>query len=295
MFRIVPLLLLAGCFSSLVDNPCVDGYELRDGQCVLPVDPVDDPAGPVGPVGPVQPPTTNIEPTCTADTQSDPLNCGACGRECASGICEIGHCLGSLSGHVIAIGHDYSKHNAAMARVLGNAVALGANNDVAVARWRGTAPNDAVLGTTKAITQGMSAVGRPWHAVTAPTAPSLNALDGIDVLVVDAQSGDGDALAAEAASWAPAIDHFLQNGGVTIVLAGTSSTSHRFAAGAELYTWGAPVDASSLPATITDAADAVAQQVLSPYLTSVSSVAYPNVPGTIVTQAGSVVIHQTRY
>jgi hypothetical protein len=289
MLRIIPLLLVAGCFDSLVDNPCIAGYELQDGQCVVP-SPVDEPD-----VDTLRPPTDNLEPTCTADTQTDPFNCGACGRECASGICEVGHCVGSLSGHVIAIGHDYGKHNAAMARVLGNAVALGSHHDVAVARWRGTAPNDVVQGTSNALAQGMAAIGRPWHGVATPAAPSLNALDGIDVLVVDAQTGDGDALAAEAAAWAPAIDHFLQNGGVTIVLAGAGSTSHRFAAAADLYAWGAPVDASSLPATISDAADAVAQQVVSPYLTAVSSVAFPNVPGTIVTQAGSVVIHQTRY
>jgi hypothetical protein len=288
MFRILPILLVAGCFDSLVDNPCIDGYELQAGHCVVP--PVPEPAD-----EPLRPPTENIEPVCTADTENDPMNCGACGRECASGICEVGHCAGSLSGHIVAIGHDYGKHNAAMARVLGNAVALGGHHDVAVARWRGTSTEATVQGTTTAIAQGMSAIGRPWHAVAVPVAPSLTALDGIDVLVVDAQSGDGDALAAEAAAWAPAIDHFLQNGGVTIVLAGVGSTSHRFAAAADLYTWGAPVDASSLPASISDAADAVAQQVLSPYMTSTSSVAFPNVPGTIVTQAGSVVIHQTRY
>ena len=288
MFRILPILLVAGCFDSLVDNPCIDGYELQDGHCVVPVAEPEPP-------DPLQPPSNTLEPVCTADTENDPMNCGACGRECASGICDAGHCAGSLSGHVIAIGHDYGKHNAAMARVLGNAVALGAHHDVAVARWRDPSVGLGAPDPGIALGQAMNALGRPWHTVAVPATPALEAFANIDVLLVDAQTRDGDALANEAAAWAPAIDRHLQNGGVVIVLAVANSTSHRFLAGANLASWPAPVDASGLPATIDDPADAVVQQVVSPYMAAPSSGAFPNMPGTIVTQAGAIVIHETRY
>jgi hypothetical protein len=136
--------LVTGCFDSLLGAPCKQGYTVSDGKCVIeqgvsPPDalhipdaqmtPIAD-AGPDGNPPDGNPPDGNPPdappdaPTCTADTQNDPANCGVCGHACASGICSTGLCAGDPRGHVVAIGHDYASANTPMLRVLGNAAAL---------------------------------------------------------------------------------------------------------------------------------------------------------------------------
>src|SRR5262249_39329166 len=160
-------------------------------------------------------------------------------------------------------------------------VALGLHHNVAVARWRGTSPAAAVSATTDALTSGMQQLGRAWHTVSFPTTPSATALSEVDVVVVDAQTGDGDALAAAAATWQTAFDTFLARGGVIVVIETTGGVSYRFAAGASLYTVGAPVDTTGDYAYIVDGADAVAQQVISPYAAEMDSVTMPGAPSTV--------------
>lgn len=312
---IVLVALVAGCFDSIVNNPCASGYRLVAGQCRASDAPDAGTAHDDGGASPDSDAGSTITTTdagagadalvCTLpeivcdgaciDVSSDPDNCGACDRVCASGICQLGHCVGELSGHIVTIGHDYRSHNAAMARVLGNAVALAGPHDVGVARWGGTAATTAVSGTTAALTQAMISIGRPWHVVALAPSPSAIALDGIDVLVVDAQTGDADAARTSALPWASTIDGFLQRGGVVVVLEGANGVSHRFADGAGLYTIAAPLDSTGMPALVADASDAVVQQVVSPYLADTTSVVFPGVTGVIVTPSGSLVLHETRY
>jgi hypothetical protein len=300
---LVAAVLLAGCFDSLVDDPCASGYQLVDGACV--VQDVAPDAGTSNPGDDAGPGTDAGGLVCTLpelechgaciDVSSDPDNCGACDRVCASGICQAAHCLGELSGHIIAIGHDYQAQHAAMRTVLGNAVALGAQPDVGVARLRGSSSAASSAGTTLAITQSMASRGRPWHAVTLATTPSATALAEADVLVIEAQTGDGDAATAAGVAWASAIDGFLQRGGVVVVLEGANGVSYRFADGAGLFSIAAPVDSTSSVALVTDASDAIAQQVVSPYLAELTSVAFPGLAGAIVTPNGTLAFHQTRY
>lgn len=307
------LALVAGCFDSIVDNPCAPGFELSDGACIAVPDPgeggtITPPTGGGGGGTTVSPPSDGgvTPPVCTApevacdgecvDLQTDPDHCGACDHVCASGICEAAHCVGELSGHIVAIGHDYSSFHAAMARVIGNAVALAPKNNVALARLRGTASEASIAGVTKAITQSMAAMNRPWHSVALPGTPSVTALDGANVLVVDAQLGDGAAAQALGAAWADAIDHLLQRGGVVVVLDGVGGVGYQFAAGANLVTLAsAPIDTTNQPALVLDPSDAVAQQVLSPYLAETTSVAFPGEAGPIGTATGTLVVHHTRY
>jgi hypothetical protein len=291
----VLLLALAGCFDSLVSDPCAHGYTLEAGHCVAREAPDaghdDARPGDAPPVTLVDAAPGPDAPVCTADVANDPDNCGACGVVCASGACSSGVCLGALPGHIVAIGHDYRHHHAAMARLLGDAVALGVHPDVGVARWSGTADEGATAGTSAALAEGMTALGRPWHTVAMPAAPAP--LAGIDVVLVDAQLVDGTATGA---AWRGALDAFLARGGVIIVLDGPGTQSYRLAAGAGLYTIAPPADCTDALATVTNGADAVTQQVLSPYSAEGGSVTLPGITGAVVSTASGdpIVAHLTR-
>lgn len=297
-YAMIFALALAGCFDSIVSDHCATGYTFAGGQCVAASD------GPDGGVGPGHDAgsgggdsgTGGDGPVCTADIQSDPDNCGACGVICASGICVDGACQTGVFGQVIALGHDFQHHHATMARLLANGAALGLHKNVGIARWNGTASDNAISGTTDALTTGMHDLGRQWHNVTMPANPTANALNSADVLLVDAQDGDGDATEAAAQPWVTAFDAFLARGGVIIVLEGTAGVSYRFAAGGGLYSVGAPVDATGSYAYVVDGSDAIAQQVISPYAAETTSVTFPGAPPAVVaTSAGdTVAFHITR-
>lgn len=304
----------SGCFDSLVSDRCASGYAFVGGQCLAREAPD---GGATGGADASHPDGTMVVETdaapgpdalvCTApdilcsgtciDVSSDPNNCGACGHVCASGICQMSHCVGDLSGQIVAIGHDYSHHHPAMVRVLGNAVALGAHADVGVARWHGSAGDGDAANVSVVLAQGMAQVARAWHPVPLPALPSASALDGVDVLVVEPQRGAPAVEAASAAPWAGTLDLFLQRGGVVVVLEGAGGVSYKFAEATNLFTVPAPADATAQQATIVDSSDAIAQQVVSPYLAETTSVGFAGVVSgsVITTPAGTVVLHQTRY
>jgi hypothetical protein len=311
---------VVGCFDSLISDSCNAGFVRSRGACVaIPPDagPHDGLLADAGPdsspdaapdAAPDAPatdagvdalvcplPSLDCDGVCT-DVTSDPNNCGGCGRVCASGVCTNSTCAGALAGHIIAIGHDYRSFHAAMARILGDSVSLGAHLDIGISRYAGTSDTASRLGVTQAVGQSLNQIGRAWHAVALPATPGSNAFHGIDVLIVDAQTGDGMAAETAGAAWNASITSFVANGGVVIVLEGASGVSYRFAIGAGLYTVGAPIDASGQLATVVDASDATTQLVVSPYLAELTSVTFPNAPPAAITtlSGGTVVFHLTR-
>jgi hypothetical protein len=325
---LVSLLFLSGCFDSLLGSPCRAGLTLRDGQCVANSDggtitpdsltiltpdadpatdggdagPIVGDAGPLGDAPNTDAPNTDAPntdapvadappdaPTCP-NTQTDPLNCGVCGHACASGICSAGVCEGDPRGHVVAIGHDFIASNAPMVRVLGNAAALGAHHDLAIARW--SEPSAAV---SSALSIALAQLGRPSHAVALPTTPSPNAFAGIDVIIFDPRNADGDIEEANGVAWSVAFSQFLVQGGVVIVLEGGGGSNHRFARGAMLFNTTTPVVVTGTHLQVVAPTDAVAQQVISPYYAAASTVAFPNLPAVVASPVnGAVVFHAAR-
>jgi hypothetical protein len=299
------LLMLCGCFDSIVSDPCAAGFSLQGGACAA-FDAgtradatTTDAASAVDAQLGVPLTCTLPEVACQGvclDVTNDPLNCGACGRVCPSGVCELDHCIGGLPGHIVAIGHDYQATNGAMVRVIGNAVTLGLRHDVGVAQWHGTASNTSIAGASAAINSSLSALGRPWHQVAMPDSAAENAFAAVDVLIIDAQTGDGNLAQSAGATWQSAIDVLLANGGVVIVLEGWSGVSYRFAQGAGLYTVSAPVGATGQSAVVVDGTDVVAEGVVSPYLAAATSVTEGGATNIVIaTPAGdAIVTHVTR-
>ncbi len=303
--RTLLLLMLCGCFDSIVSDPCAAGFALHGGACAAfdagasaDSSTADATSGFDAPVG-VPLLCTLPEVVCHGgclDVTNDPLNCGACDHVCPSGVCALDHCLGGVPGHIVAIGHDYQAANGAMVRVVGNAVTLGLHHDVGVAQLHGTAVSASIAGAAAAIDSSLSVLGRPWHPVAMPDAATATAFAAVDVLVVDAQTGDGDAAQSAGATWQPAIDTLLANGGVVVVLEGKAGVSYRFAQGAGLYAAGAPVDATGQSAVVVDGTDVVTEGVVSPYFAAASSVTEAGASNVVIaTPSGdAIVTHVTR-
>jgi hypothetical protein len=296
---------LAGC-DSIVGGRCPEGMFESGGECRTGVDPGGpdaDPSDPPDADEPSEQPDATVAtgvdaatlpdaPGCTADVMNDPMNCGECGIVCATGLCELGVCLGQPTGHVVVIGHDFDDHNAAMARVIGNAAALATTTPIRIARWRGTAFDPVVTGANQALNQGLAAIGRNWVAV-ATTGDPMAALDTADVFVVHAQRGDGDMLAQTGAAWQPALAAFLDEGGVVIVLEGEQGTSHRLAVAAGLVDIAGITASSATAVSVVAPTDAVVTGVPSPYFASATSVWFDTPhPGVIADGSGRpIVIH----
>ena len=345
MKSLVLLAALIGC-SSLVTDPCLNGFTQSGRACIGPHVVVDDARGSNDPDGPVTlhvpdgrirgydarpegnpdasdasapdadgpdanaPDATVVDAyvpdapvdaagpdawTCRAEVQTDPDNCGRCGHVCASGLCAAGVCLGEPVGHVVVIGHDFSSSHAGMARLLGNALALGDQPTVRVGWWPGGDQGTDAAARAAAVV-GLAALPRQaTHTILSAMPADASALASFDVVVVESQHGDGDALEAAAAVAAPALHAFLVAGGTVVVLEGEASTSDRFARGAALVDLGVPSAVTGQTAIVLAPADAVAQQVPIPYLAETTSVGFAVAQGAVVLAAGglTVVVHRT--
>jgi len=307
LLALVAVSTIVGCFDSIVDDPCAAGFHWNNGACVETligppvgwVDPPDAPPQVTPPDGMVDPrkvdalvvlpePTADAPapdaPTCAADTANDPDNCGYCGHVCTvSGLCSAGICVGEPAGHVVAIGHDYATYRVGMTTLLANAISIGRGSSVRVGWYRGSAQEVPHVNAQLAAIGGLVAQGRVATHVPAVGPASLA---NLDVVVIEAQHGDGDTDAATGAIWATALHDFLVGGGVAIVLEGAGGTSYRFAAGATLFTVDAPQDVTDQTAFVVALADAITNGVPIPYRAEGSSVVWPNVASPAIVVGG---------
>ena len=297
--------VLAGCYDSLVSDPCAAGYQLSGGTCVATGDGPDAGPGGGGSDGSgggsgsdggsvCMAPLTQC-PTGCVDLTSDPDNCGHCGRVCASGLCSASTCVGDIAGHVVGLGHDFTSADRAMQRLFANALAIGTGSTVRIGWWRGDASGPSNNGSYAAAHAGLNMLSKTWTDTQIEGDLSDAVLTNIDSLVIEAQTGDAAAASATGARWTGPLGRFLARGRVVIFLDGDAGVSYAIASGAGLYNVGAPADVSETLATVCNPGDAVATLVTSPYLAKSASVSFSGATGAVVMSASgdAIVFHHT--
>jgi hypothetical protein len=164
--------------------------------------------------------------------QSDPDNCGRCGLECPSDICQAGECVGARYGHIALFCMDLNSAttDTGSADVLANAALIPNTNPVRVLAYtRGTTP--AAVSKVNALLNAKAAErGRKVTITEAKTDSAVTnnlSILSYEVLLVHdldvAESGDP---AATATDWesSSTITSFTKAGGVVIVLDGSDGT-----------------------------------------------------------------------
>ena len=306
---------LAGC-SSLVSDPCMQGFHLEGGACMT-VDKTHGSGDMTGTMGGPDAqvavtgvdamvdgppplvcalPTTQCGDACVS-LDDDPFNCGHCGRECQSGICSSGTCLGDIAGHIIVVGHDYVSSDPAMDRVIANAITTGwvpgpiGAGGVRVGYWRGTAT---LFGWSDAATRGLAQTS---HGAWFTEIPALvtGSTAEVDTVVIEPQVGDGAAAVAAGAAAAPELTQFLVASHDVVVIETSAGVGYRFLHGAGLLDLAPPIDVSASQVSLVAPGDSIAQGVVSPYLAKAGSVAFPGAAHAVVTDSAgdAVVIHAT--
>jgi hypothetical protein len=206
------------------DTRCVDPTPLcaPDGEGSFECVPVCDP------------PLVECQGQCVdpESFNSDPDNCGRCGRECPSDICQEGECIGARYGHIALLCMDFGSNMASSTptTLLGNAVFLPAQNPVKVLAYTNGASAAAVTRTNTVIGWAGDTRRREADITEARTVEAvtrdLNINDFQVLLIHDldrAEPGDPEAAAV---TWESSnvLTSFSKAGGVVIVLDGADGT-----------------------------------------------------------------------
>jgi hypothetical protein len=164
--------------------------------------------------------------------QSDPENCGRCGNQCPSDICQDGKCVGARYGNIALFCMDLNSAmtDSGSSDLLGNAVFIPAVNPVKIMAYTEGATPAAVTKVNALINAEGMARGRSVSITDAKTAAKvksdLNTTDFQVLLIHDLDLAEPDAAAAAALSWesSSTITSFTKAGGVVIVLDGSDGT-----------------------------------------------------------------------
>lgn len=324
----VLLVLLASC-SSMVDAPCLAGYDHMGNECIARTDQPDagthhPDAGTDGPIVTVAPdagggaqPDAAIDAAVTVDAPVDapvdvavdaPADAGVdvavdapvdaaptCSLDLSTDPDNCGYC-----GHVCASGLCSASH--CTGDPYGHIVAIGHD----YAHFHGSATrvigNAVALGKHHDVGVGFwpdknlqvaNVVAIGTATISRPwheVAVGPN-LDGVDVLVMDDASTE---LAGEV--WKPVLDKFLSEAGVVIVVEGSDRTEHVWARGAGLFTADDPADVTGQSLTLSAPTDSVADGVATPYAAEATTVGFPNLTPAVVTASdgSTVVMHRVR-
>jgi hypothetical protein len=185
--------------------------------------------------------------------QSDPDNCGRCGRECPSDICQLGTCVGARYGNIALLCMDLnsSMTDSGPADLLANAVLIPNTNPIRVLAYTRGATPAAVAKVNALINAKAAERGRNVTITEANTdsavTNNLSVMNFQVLLVHDLDLAESGEPASTATSWesSSTITSFSKAGGVVIVLDGSDGTGemHEFINAANVL--------QGLPSTLT--------------------------------------------
>lgn len=180
------------------------------------------------------PPLVECRGQCVdpASFNSDPDNCGQCGRECPSDICQNGECVGARFGHVALLCMDFNSATAdsSPTTLLGNAVFVPTANPVNVLAYTRGASAAAVNRVHAVIATAANVRFRDVQITEAKTpeavTTNLNINDYQVMLIHDLDQATPGEPAAAATAWASGsvLTSFARAGGVVIVISGGDGT-----------------------------------------------------------------------
>jgi hypothetical protein len=227
------------------------------------------------------PPDTDCGGVCV-DEQTDPDNCGACGKFCPSGICIAGVCDGSTEGDIVVIGHDYHSPLSTLTspRLLSNAVFLPTTNPVRVLSFEHYADPTSVANVKAVLASEATATGRKIAYTVSTTdtdIPAELSIASFDVVFIyDQESAAPGVLGPLGTSWAATLATFTGAGGVVVSLdgaAGTTQEMPEFDTSAGLLAVSAhTVIPSGTAMDVAAPGDAIGHGVFNPYAAEPNSI-----------------------
>lgn len=211
---------------------------------------------------------------------TDPLHCGECGNDCPTGLCRNSECVGGQIGHLIAMCFSYEQlfGNSPQGVLLANAVFLATKKTTRVMMFDAYAPDAAKNQARSLILNQATARTRPVRINTASTVPEIVAglkVANYEVLVIADTSLAPPGTARDMGrALSTTIDTFARAGGIVIVTSGSAATEMpQFWGddGANIFSMRGVIDATFMELQNRAPADALAANVLTPFLALTSS------------------------
>mgnify|MGYP000641266944 CR=1 FL=1 len=207
---------------------------------------------------------------------SDPENCGSCGNECPSDICQDGECVGASFGNQVLLCTNFASttQNSAPTTLLGNVIFLPPKNPVNVMAYTRGALAGSVAKVNQVIGWAGAERGRTAKITEAKTKESVTAnlsIKDYSVFLIhdlsEAQPGEAEAVGS---SWlsGSVLSSFAGAGGVVVVLNGGGGRAemHELISSAELLNVTGQTNISGSQVWNQAPSNAVGTNVLSPFL-----------------------------
>lgn len=211
---------------------------------------------------------------------TDPLHCGECGNECPTGLCRNSKCVGGQIGHLVAMCMSYEQlfSSSPQGVLLANAVFLATNKTVRVMMFDAYAPAASRNQMRSVITTAGRTRGRTVRIDTAQSANEIVSglrLSSYEALVIaDMSLAPLNASRDMGRALSTTIDTFTRAGGIVVVASGAAATEMpQFwnSNGASLFDIQSVADVTFLELQNRAPADALAANVLTPFLALTST------------------------